>query len=165
MFQRSRTDCHFNNETRLKEFLTISEEGKLECDWSYEPIKNEYLNTLVEAWNIDENYKGFYALDYQLITNQLERTMAYNDKYGTSLCNPDDTSNETTVQPIPDYIRWINSMGELHYLSYEKTELCEDTPDAFSSNDIFLPTRILNLFLDIDNNSPDDMLNQLALLV
>ena len=156
----------FNDETSLKEFLTFSEEGKLECDWSYEPIKNEYLNTLVEAWNIDENYKGFYALDYQLITNQLERTTAYKDKYGTSLCNPDDTSDETTVQPIPDYIRWINSMGELHYLSYEKTEqLCEDTPDAFSSNDIFLPTRILNLFLDIDNNPPDDILNQLALLV
>ena len=79
---------------------------------------------------------------------------------------PDGTLDGTILQQIPDYIRWINSKGELHYLSYEKTELlCQDIPDAFPSTGIFPRTRILNLFLNIDNNPPDDILNQLALLV
>ena len=156
----------FDDEFKLKEFLDLNEERKLECDWTYTPLKNEYLNALVMAWEVDETYVGSYSEDYKLITNHLgTATTANKDKYGTTLLKNScfDRNSEVVLQPIPDYIRWVGST-ELHFLSYEKTEqLATDMPDINDCN-IFLPTRILDIFFDIENDPSDEMLNQLALL-
>ena len=58
---------------------------------------------------------------------------------------------------------WINS-GELHFLLYDKTEqLARDKPEI-TDCDIFLPTRILDIFFDIENDPSNEILQQLALL-
>ena len=36
----------FDDEKRLKEFLAMSEESKLACNWTYQPMKNESLSIL-----------------------------------------------------------------------------------------------------------------------
>ena len=155
----------FNDELKLKEYLNLNEERKMDCDWTYTPLKNEYFNTLVETWKLDENYIGQYAEDYKIIANQSGVRTANKDKYGTMLRDAShfDDHNGKTLQPIPDYIRWVHS-GELHFLSYEKTEqLARDKPEI-TDCDIFLPTRILDIFFHIENDPSNEILQQLALL-
>ena len=149
----------FDDEDRLKEFLQLSEEKKLECDWSYEPNKNEYFNSLVNCWQIDENFKGTYAADYKVISN------AQRDKHGTRIWNPGMEEGTLSLQPIPDYIRWVNENGELHYLSFEKTEhLTREYSKIATSSDLFLPGRILDTFFNIEPDTADDILEQIAIL-
>ena len=70
-----------------------------------------------------------------------------------------------SLQPIPDYIRWVNENGELHYLSFEKTEhLTREYSKIATSSDLFLPGRILDTFFNIEPDPPDDILEQVAIL-
>ncbi|CAB3988976.1 Hypothetical predicted protein [Paramuricea clavata] len=113
----------FNNELKLKEYLNLNEERKMDCDWTDTPPQKMSILIL---WL----------------------------KHGNLI---------KTTLPIPDYIRWIHS-GELHFLSYEKTEqLARDKPEI-TDCDIFLPTRILYIFFDIENDPSNEILQQLALL-
>ena len=149
----------FNDEDKLKEFIHLSEEKKIDCAWSYEPIKNEYFHTLVNCWNVDENFKGSYSEDYKLICN------AKADKYGTQIWDAETQGGNELLQPIPDYIRWVNEKGELHYLSLEKTQhLMRENPAIVASNDQFLPRRILDTFFNIEPDPPEEILKQLAIL-
>ena len=148
----------FDDEDRLKEFLQLSEEKKLECDWSYGPNKNDYFNSLVNCWQIEENFKGSYAADYKVISN------AQRDKYGTRIWNPGMEEGTLSLQPIPDYIRWVNENGELHYPSFEKTQhVTREDSKIATSSDLFLPGRILDTFFNIEPDSPDDILEQIAI--
>ena len=99
---------------------------------------------MVETWKIDENYISQYAEDYKIITNQCGIRTANKDKYETMLCDVTsfDGNNGKILQPIPDYIRWIHS-GELHFLSYKKTEqLARDKPEIT----IFANTNVRHIF-------------------
>ena len=155
----------FNDEIKLKEFLNLNEERKIDCEWTYEPLNNEYFNALIQTWNIDEKYVGKYADDYKIISNQADGKTANKDKYGTMLqqVNTSDVDGDNILQPIPDYIRWVHSQ-KLHYLSYEKTDQLAKDKTEITKCDAFLPTRILHIFFCIDNDPPDDILQQLALL-
>jgi hypothetical protein len=77
----------------------------------YTPLENEYFNTLVETWKIDENYIGQYAEDYKIVANQSGVRTANKVKYGTMLHDVShfDDHNGKTLQPIPDYTHWIHS--------------------------------------------------------
>jgi hypothetical protein len=94
----------FNDELKLKEYLNLNEERKMDCDWTYTPLKNEYFNTLVETWKLDENYVGQYVEDYKIIANHFGVRTANKDKYGTMLRDTShfDDQNGKTLQPIPD---------------------------------------------------------------
>ena len=72
----------FNDEKRLKEFLQLNEEKKRNCDWVYEPEKNEFFYSLVNCWKVNSNFKGCYADDYEIISS------ARKDKYGTEVWMP-----------------------------------------------------------------------------
>ena len=43
-------DYIFNDKQKLKQFLLLSEEGKLECDWTYKATRNEISNNLSWIW-------------------------------------------------------------------------------------------------------------------
>ena len=67
----------------------------------------------------------------------------WTDKYSTTVFNPDlqeEGDKEIfTAQPIPDYVKWIKTGGELHYLPLQKvdklqTEVVDNTPGAFLQN-------------------------------
>ena len=113
----------------------------------------------MNCWQIDENFKGSYAADYKVISN------AQRDKYGTRISNPGMEEGTLSLQPIPDYIRWVNENGELHYLSFEKTEhLTREYSKIATSSDLFLPGRMLDTFFNIEPDPPDDILEQIAIL-
>ena len=72
----------------------------------------------------------------------------WSDKYSTVIFNPNISREGQekcfTMQPIPDYVRWFKTGGEMHYLPLEKlqqlhTEVVDNTPVAF------LPSQILEL--------------------
>ena len=54
------------------------------------------------------------------------------DKYSTVIFNPDiecelATTSLFTVQPVPDYVRWMATGGEMHYLPLEKIKKIKHT--------------------------------------
>ena len=53
-------------------------------------------------------------------------TTAWKDLYSTTLINTNFINTVYELQPIPDYIRWFQSSGELHYVTTETaTNLAE----------------------------------------
>lgn len=155
----------FDDEERLKAFLSLSEERKEECEWAYTPRSscNPYFEALVEVWNVPKDFEGKYITDYNEIMNKGERCSAWKDKYSTTLYgNKSDKNCE--LQPIPDYVTWFKTNGELHYLSFEKTtKLYEEM--AIETPALFLPSRILDFFFFKNNTPPDDILIGIATLV
>jgi hypothetical protein len=150
----------FNDEEQLKAFISFSEERKQECEWIYCPeTMNPHFQALVQTWGVSDDFERSYVQDYNIIMNNHGKCTAWKDKYSTTLYDDSDSVN-SELQPIPDFVRWIDSGGELHYLSYEKTSLLGliDTPQ------LFLPSIILDTFFIIDNNPPDDVLSRIAIL-
>ncbi|KAL9976735.1 hypothetical protein ACROYT_G014062 [Oculina patagonica] len=162
----------FNDEDRLKEFLQLSEEKKKDCEWQYESEKNEYFYSLIGELNALYQMctmvvsihlgtrLGSYASDYETISTSRR------DKYGTEIGLSEKQDGSGHLQPIPDYIRWIHENGELHYLSFEKTQhLMRENAEIEASSELFLPGKIVDIFFNIDREPPENILNQLALLV
>ena len=81
-----------------------------------------------------------------MIMNKKGKHTAWNDKYSTNLYgNNNDVNLE--LQPIPDYVFWLTSSGELHYLSIEKTSSYALSLQLVDLPGLFLPFRILDTFL------------------
>lgn len=86
--------------------------------------------------------------------NKKGKHTAWNDKYSTNLYGDNNDVN-LELQPIPDYVSWLTSAGELHYLAIEKTSsLYASSPQLVDSPGLFLPSRILDTFFIIDSD-PD----------
>ncbi|KAJ7386267.1 hypothetical protein OS493_010671 [Desmophyllum pertusum] len=104
-----------------------------------------------------------------IITNALDERTALKDKYaGTSLWTPGNQEEQSVLQPIPDYVRWLNENGELHYLSFEKMEqLQKNVPELSVASDLFLPGKILDIYfrMEPDPSGPHHATTCLACLV
>jgi hypothetical protein len=87
------------------------------------------------------------------------------DKYSTTIINPDIQQEDITFQqqPVPDYVRWFNTEGELHYMPLEKvqklvTEMIDGTPGAF------LPSKVLEMTYKVFAHGIDTVLPYIAFL-
>ena len=140
----------FNDEEELVSFLRKSELRKDEDDRQYQPVKNKLWRDVATVWNLDENFEGSYRDDYQITQNSFHEEghrTCWSDKYTTVVLNPDVPCKTEerffTMQPIPDYVRWLQTGGEMHYLLQEKMQNLQthvdNTPAAF------LPSKILEL--------------------
>jgi hypothetical protein len=156
----------FDDENKLKEFLSLSEERKEECTWTYkaESISNSIFESLVMVWNVPADFERRYISDYNVVMNKEENVncSAWKDKYSTTLYSGIDENN-FEFQPIPDYVRWFESNGELHYLSYEKTvalyeEIQIDIPA------LLLPSTVLDWLFVKNSTPPDDVLFEISIL-
>lgn len=146
----------FNDESKLKTFLSLSEEGKTLFDETYSVNKCDLLTALHCTWGVDLDFQQSYKHDYALLTNKLtdERT-SWEDKYTTSLFSPLPVPfARKEAQPLPDYLRWVDTC-ELHFMTLQKTSLLEAGPwDNIPG--MFLPSNILDLcFLTIPSPSSD----------
>ncbi len=131
------------------------------------------LPKLVAVWNIDENFKGKYIDDYKTLKNtknlEVSRT-AWIDKYITAVYRNDDewrgrrlTSQE--YQAIPDYIRWVQTNGELHYVSLERFQLLLGCRNWQETPGLFQPDRLLELLFTLNHAPLNDVYASLAVLV
>jgi len=159
----------FNDEEHLVTFLGKNERRM--TSFSTSPSKMIYGGRfLLIVWDLNENYTGSYREDYEIIQNKFhedgQRT-CWMDKYSTTIFNPDverDSGIEAfTFQPLPDYIRWILTGGELHYLPLEKvqklvTQVVADTPRAF------LPSKILEMMFKVFSHGTDNILSGISFL-
>lgn len=160
----------FNDEADLVTFLGKSECRKNEDVQQYKPIKNDLWKEVSTLWGLNEDFTGRYREDYQVLQNTLEEEgerTCWMDHYSTTVFNPDVKSPESkeslTLQPIPDYIRWLNTGGQLHYMPYEKMQdlnlqVVAETPAAF------LPSKILELTFKIFPHGVDHILPSIASL-
>ena len=129
-------DQIFDDEKELKTFLSLSESRKQSFNKTYKIQKNHLSKELCMVWNLNPDFESSYYEDY------LELLSAWKDKYTVF----SSTSSQTPSQPIPDYVRWLNT-SKLHYLSAEDTKSLGDGPWARSPS-LFMPTRILQLLFE-----------------
>ena len=88
------------------------------------------------------------------------------NKYTTTILSPEiaeDDKKYLFTQPIPDYMRWFKSGGELHYFPFEKmkklnTDVIDATPAAF------LPSKILDIAFKLFKHDVDSIRSSIALL-
>ena len=166
-------DMVFDDDEELKRFLDMSEEEKLDCTLHYKTAKNNITETLALVWGIDINFKGNYTEDYCRINNTLltQRT-AWCDKYQTTMWRQNDNwsghvnGSRTVLQPLPDYVRWVK-VNELHCLTLERNSRIVNTlKGRFTTMPgLFLPSRLFELFYEINPSPPDDIFSEISLLV
>ena len=160
----------FNDEQQLVNFLSKSERKKIEDPGSYAPQHSDLLQELATTWDLDENFLGYYRDDYEILQNSFEeegKRTRWSDKYSTTILSPhipaDGGKTIFTSQPIPDYVRWFTTGGELHYLPLEKvlnlnTDVVDNTPGAF------LPSKILEMAYKAFPHEVDTILSSIAFL-
>ena len=61
----------FNDVDGLQNFVTLSEERKLEPECLYRVSMSPITNDFYMTWDLDLEFKGFYCNDYQLLQNEL----------------------------------------------------------------------------------------------
>ena len=117
-------DFVFDDEETLKNFMAFSEQNK-DCNGdTYTPYKKSPIfQQLVEVWHVNEHFTGTYSEDYRLLHN---KHVAVIDKYTTALCQ--HTGIPKPRQPLPDYMHWYESSGELHYLTHEARKNLPEGP-------------------------------------
>lgn len=155
----------FNDEHPLQDFLTLSEERKMESDGSYSVNRNSIMDDLHMTWHLDLDFEGCYASDYQLLQNDLiEERTSWRDKYTTVVYSPlpDISCKRYELQPMPDYTRWLKT-SELHYLPVNERALLESGPwDEIPA--LFLPSKILSTCFEIAADPPPNIQKLIALL-
>ena len=161
----------FKDEENLVTFLGKTEGRKYEDFHEYRPEKSDLWQEVATLWNLDEHFTGSYSEDYQVLQNALEEEAertCWSDKYSTTIINP-DVEHELvdmrylTIQPIPDYVRWFKTGGEMHYLSLETQQkldsrIIDETPGAF------IPSRILELTFKNFRNGLENVLPSICFL-
>ena len=159
----------FNDEGELLTFLAKTEDLKNGDMQQYEPVKNTLWEELTLLWKLDPNFVGTYSNDYQMLENSFneegERT-CWSDKYSTTFFNPEYEQWGTemfTPQPIPAYVRWLDTGGELHYLPIEKlhllkTEVVNETPSAY------LPSKVLDMVFKVFKFGINDTLPAISFI-
>ena len=157
----------FSDEAHLKQFVTLTEQRKDDCDWTYVSKTNDVAKQLQETWGIDLPYEGGYSDDYRQVCNKYTNfRTCWMEKYITSVYSYDPSSTVVRyeLQPIPDFVRWLET-SQLHYLSYEqRVRLSELLPEIDDTAEMFLPTRILELCAKVFIDPNDEILLQIALL-
>ena len=74
-----------------------------------------------------------------------------------------DVLTRKELQPIPDYVRWVSTGGELHYLTFEKRLGLKGDWD--NSPGLFRPERLLDILISINSDPPDYIFHTIASFV
>ncbi len=145
----STTKFVFNDENELLSLLSRNEKLKNEDNWHYYPKTNNLWEEVALIWDLNTDFVECYREDYQRLENMFDKEMeqtCWANKYSMVVLKPEisDEYKELLIsQPIPDYVTWHKSSGELHFLPLEKlNQLNTDVIDATPG--IFLPSNILD---------------------
>ncbi|CAB3983432.1 zinc finger MYM-type 1-like [Paramuricea clavata] len=163
------SDYIFSDENKQKQFLLLSEVQKEVCDWTYELNKDGLVWRDVEAvWNLSHSEQYTYLEDYNFLMNKLEYRTAWIDKYHVTFYRPNnlwitDHNARQELQPIPDYVRWITTGGELHYLSHERVLAMKGEWNECSG--LFRPDRLLDNLISFNSDPPFYIFPTVAALI
>ena len=156
----------FNNEEQLLNFLSRSEMLKSEYEGHYYPQKNKLWREVCMTWKLNEDFEDYEKLE-NAFSEEGEQT-CWANKYTTIVVNvseeiADDCMECLIKQPVPDYVRWLKTGGELHYIPLEKlpnlnTKVIDGTFGAF------LPTTVLDLAYKLIKHDISSVTPSIALL-
>ena len=158
----------FNDEANLKKFLSLSEFSKEVSGMSYRARQTPLAKSLHEVWEIEQDYSDEYWCDYTMLKGEGEDTSSWCDKYTTVIFRKGDDwrgSPQQRIhrQPLPDFVRWVTSNGELHYLPYElRTSLPVGKWDSVAG--CYLPSHCLDLAYVLLDKPTGTLLRCLSLL-
>ena len=162
---RGARDCDFifDDETALHNLMGLNEERKREVtDKTYEIVKNEIAEEVNIIWGTDLNFKGSYTSDYKIISNELQdEAICWSDKYTTVLQLPTPASTQH-LQPIPDYIRWINTC-EFHYMPWQERKALESGVWDEQPG-LFIPSAIMDYCFIVLPQPPLNIMKLIAIL-
>ena len=112
-------------------------------------------------WNLSHEREYKYVNDYKLLMNTLTtKRTTWIDKYQATFYRPNeqwrgDLPTRKELQPIPDYVRWVSTGGELHYLTFEKRLSLKGDWD--NSPGLFRPERLLDILISINSDPPNNI--------
>jgi hypothetical protein len=154
----------FDDEDELRMFLKFNEERKATSDLTYEVKQSPLLNTLQMTWGVLGDFSSSYSEDYATLNNETGH-FCNRDKYTCTIFGEGiDQNRKKILQPVPDFIRWWKTGGELHYLTVEqRLQLSEGPWDTIA--ELFLPTRVLDLvYKAFQGELPQSLLTQISIL-
>ncbi|CAG2238825.1 unnamed protein product [Mytilus edulis] len=155
----------FDDEDDLRNFIKLSEHGKNECAKEFKVVECPLLADISQVWGVNRDFSGSYLEDYNHLSNSLVdhvRT-AWLTKYCATVYtkNPEIT-NRYVKEPLPDFVRWIESNGELHYLCFEARNVIPY--GDWDSEELFLPSNVISLLCELCTDIPDSVIDSAALL-
>jgi hypothetical protein len=161
----------FNDEDQLLNFLARSEMLKSEHEGNYYPQKDKLWQEVSMTWGLNEDFVGSYREDYEKLENKFDEEgeqTCWANKYSTIVVNggeeiADDCKEYLIKQPVPDYVRWFKTGGELHYIPFEKlpTLNTENIDGTFGA---FLPSNVLDLAYKLLKHDIGSVTSSIALL-
>ncbi|VDI33128.1 Hypothetical predicted protein [Mytilus galloprovincialis] len=155
----------FYDETSLRNFFKLSEQGKDNCHTEYTTTDCPLLTDICHAWELQREFNGNYLDDYNHLSNSIDddiRTAWLTEYSATIFSRNNNLEYRYVKEPLPDYIRWLSSNGELHYMCYEARQAVPF--GEWDSEEQFLPTRILNLIGELFVDIPESVLDSVSLL-
>ena len=158
-------DYVFDDEEEMHNFLAINEQRKVECPHTYEVKKNKISQELSLIWGINDSFRGEYAEVYQILENYTGSSVrtAWRDRYTTAIFDDSSLFQSYILQPVPDYVRWYLTGGEIHYMPFEQRRDFV-TGRWNCSPELFLPTRILDIIFLCIPSLPSHILKTVGLL-
>ena len=158
----------FDDEANVKKFLSLTEFNKEVSGMSYAVKQNSLSQALHDVWGVNTNFEEEYWRDYSMLKDDESERSSWCDKYMTVVFRKGDASSGSQQhrihrQPLPDFMRWLDSNGELHYLPYEQ-RLCFPNGPWDSVPGCYLPSHILDLAYVLMPKPARAVLRSLALL-
>lgn len=92
---------------------------------------------------MNASFQVEYTEDYQIldIDTGSSLRMAWRDKYTTAVFDDSSLVQSYILQPVPDYVKWYFTGGEMHYMPFElRHDFVTGTWDC--SPELFLLTHI-----------------------
>ena len=158
-------DYVFDDEEEMHNFLAMNEQQKVECLHTYDVKKNKISQELSLIWGINDSFRGEYAEDYQILENDTGSSVrtAWRDRYTTAIFDDSSLFQSYILQPVPDYVRWYLTGGEMHYMPFEQR--CDFVTGPWNcSPELFLPMRILDIIFLCIPSLPSRILKTFGLL-
>jgi len=165
-------DFIFQDEEKLVSFMKKNELKKDEDENEYYPCEDSQLwKDVATIWNLNHKFKGSYREDYQIMNNTYDeegRLTCWFDKYSRVIYNPDVVQEDADLkeyQPVPDFVRWMTTGGEMHYLPLEKVQNLDGGAVSHTPM-MFMPSKILDMVFKVlySSQSSESVLHYISLL-
>ncbi|CAG2257096.1 unnamed protein product [Mytilus edulis] len=155
----------FDDEDDLRNFIKLSEHGKNECAKEFKVVECPLLADISQVWGVNRDFSGSYLEDYNHLSNSLVdnvRTAWLTEYCATVYTKNPEITNRYVKEPLPDFVRWIESNGELHYLCFEARDVIPY--GDWDSEELFLPSNVISLLCELCTDIPDSVIDSAALL-